>query len=77
MHLLSCARYTRGMTEATKAGKQTRPLMRAGFVLLGIAVLISIATVVAGGTHSGLNQLLGLLALVLIVVGRFIPPTTR
>jgi len=51
--------------------------MRAGFVLLGIAVLISIATAAAGGTHSVLNQLLGLIALVLIVVGRFIPPTVR
>lgn len=77
MQLGCCARYNRGMTEATKAGKRTRPLMRAGFVLLGIAVLISAATAIAGGTHSGLNQLLGLVAIVLIVVGRFIPPTTR
>lgn len=69
------ARYAWGMTEAT--AKQTRPLMRAGFVLLGIAVLISIATAAAGGTHSALNQLLGLVALALIVVGRFMPPKTR
>ncbi|MFJ4287971.1 hypothetical protein ACIPY0_20200 [Paenarthrobacter nicotinovorans] len=65
------------MTEATKAGKQTRPLMRAGFVLLGIAVLISVVIVATGGTGNFLNQLLGLAAIVLIIVGRLIPPTTK
>jgi putative flippase GtrA len=72
------ARYTWGMAElGGNQTKQTRPLMRAGFALLGLAVLISIATAIAGGSTSPMNQLTGIAAIVLIVVGRFIPPTER
>lgn len=67
----------KGMTELGGT-KETRPLMRAGFLLLGLGIVLAIISVSFGMTGgSPFLSLMALVGIVLIVVGRLRPPVKR